>query len=534
MSESVRVIAKYNPATGGLLYEIPFTSDAAIQDAVARAKDAHTAWARLSLKQREKVLRTFFQTLLREADAVARLISQEVGKPLNEAYQTDILTALTGVEHALKRGRHLFRSERRNSLKGLALGRVYTQHRESHGVVALISPWNYPVGTPTAAIAGALLAGNAVVFKPSEKTPMSGDILVRLWQDALLHHGHSPHLVHIVQGDGSVGGLLVNHPDVRFVFFTGSEAVGKRIQVRCAERSIGCSLELGGSDAMVILPSAERYSLDAIVAHAIWGRFTNAGQTCAAIKRLYVPRHLYPFVRELLTAKLLQLRVGDPLKNDTHIGPVIDEPQRAQLEAQLQDAVASSVDVVQASLPIQPAPRQTFMAPALVFDPPLDACVNTEETFGPILPVFAYDDPLQLQRLLNESPYGLGASIFGTPRKAREFARGLQVANVAINDAHMTFYAMPKLGWRGWKASGPGVRMSDEGLLQFVQMKTVGEAPLFGWPFVTKPAWLFSEHGRESQTAKTMVQTFGSGKLRGLMSPRLLAFLWERRSSTRL
>jgi succinate-semialdehyde dehydrogenase / glutarate-semialdehyde dehydrogenase len=528
------VITKYNPANGGLLYEIPFSTPAEIDTAIEAAHYAQQQWSLLPLEKRLAVLKSFCDNVREEAETLAHCVTQEVGKPLTESYQADVLSALGGTQHALARGKHLFKSQMKQSLKGLALGRVYKQLREPKGVVGVISPWNYPLGTPTAALIGALLAGNTVVFKPSEKTPKCGEHLVRLLHDALIQHHCSTHVVQLLQGDGSVGQAMVESPHVQYIFFTGSEGVGKRIQRICVERSIECSLELGGSDAMIILPSIERYSLDAVVSHALWGRFSNAGQTCAAIKRLYIPNALMSMFKELLTAKLLAIRTGNPLEPTTHMGPVIDERQRNQLEEQLQDAKAHGAEWVQAPLGFTPEVHQSYMPPTLVFNPPFDALVNQQEVFGPILPVFGYDNLAEVRDTLNASPYGLGASIFGKPKQAEWLAKQLDVANIAINDLHMTFYAMPQLGWRGWKASGPGVRMSDEGLLQFVRIKTLGKAPLFGVLGLAKPAWLFSRQGHETTSSKALVETLGSGHWLGYLHPKLAKYMLERRSSTRL
>lgn len=527
IEDAPRPISKYNPATGGLLYDVQPTIGPEFESRLEAARRAQIAWKNAPITERARVLKRIHSRLLDEAERFAHIITQEVGKPLPESAQTDIMTALIGTQHAMARGKAIFKPQFKQSLKGLMLGRVYKQLAVPHGVVAIISPWNYPLGTPMPAIAGALMAGNSVAFKPSEKTPRCGEALVEIIREALEACGHSPEIIQLFEGDGRVGEALVNALETRFVFFTGSVAVGQRIQQTCARLNKPCSLELGGSDAMIILPSAERYSLDAITSHALWGRFTNAGQTCSAIKRLYVPRTLLPVVKELLSAKLLQLKTGDPRQPDTHMGPMIDTRQREALRAQVEEAVSQGAALTQKPLDIPPVGEQAFIAPALLTNLPMDARVLNEETFGPALPLLPYDDLAQVVEDVNSLPYGLGASIFGKPKQAEWLAKHLEVANVAINDLHMMFYAMPQLGWRGWKASGPGVRMADEGLMQFCRVQTLGKSVLFGvLPAMNKPPWLFQKGaGLTLEDVMPLVEAMAGPKWWNLFSPQMLSYL---------
>ena len=535
MSVLEKEILKYNPATGALLFQIPFSSTEQIQAGLQRATEAQRHWQQVPLKQRVFVLEKVERLLKLEASNFIRLLSLEVGKPKAEALQSDLFSALMGLQHVITQAPKHLKPQYKNTFKGVMLGRVFKQVRIPYGVVAVISPWNYPLGTPVPAIANALLAGNAVAFKPSEKTPKSGELVARLFQEALLACGHSADLVQLFQGDGSVGQALVEAPETNFVLFTGSEAVGRRIQVQCAMRNIPCSLELGGSDALVVLPSAERYSLDAVVAHALLGRFANAGQTCAAIKKLYVPTALYPIIQELLLAKLAQIRVGNPSDPCTHMGPLIDAIQHQQLTAQLQDAIDQGADVHTGQSVENETTPMSFFSPTVVLNPPSSARICQEEVFGPILPVLLYDDLNQVIEEMNASPYGLGASIFGKPKQAEWLGKQLNVANIGINELHMMFYAFPQVEWRGWKQTGPGVRSGVEGLVQFSQVKTVGKA--FGFsllPFLQKSPFLFGKQANRVEDSVVLLRTIASRKWWRLLSPSLWRFLWTNRGNTKL
>jgi succinate-semialdehyde dehydrogenase/glutarate-semialdehyde dehydrogenase len=528
-------ILKYNPATGALLFQIPFSTHAQVQTGLQHAKEAQHHWQNVSLKQRLFVLEKVERLLKLEAENLVQLVTQEVGKPQAEALQTDLFSALMGLQHVIKEAPKHLKPQYKNTFKGVMLGRVFKQVRMPYGVVAIISPWNYPLGTPIPAMANALLAGNAVAFKPSEKTPKSGELVARLFQDALQACGYSSNLVQLFQGDGTVGQALVEAPETDFVLFTGSEAVGRRIQVQCATRNIPCSLELGGSDALVILPSAERYSLDAVVSHALLGRFANAGQTCAAIKKLYVPSALLPIIQELLLAKLAQIRVGDPINACTHMGPLIDETQHTLLTAQLQDALEKGCTVHSGQSVLNEEPRTSFFSPTVVMNPPASVRICQEEVFGPILPVFAYDDLGQVIEEINASPYGLGASIFGKPKQAEWLGKQLQVANIGINELHMMFYAFPQVEWRGLKHTGPGVRSGVDGLVQFSQVKTFGKAFGFSlFPFLQKSPFLFDKQANHMKDSFVLLRTITSRKWWRMLSPSLLRFLWMNRGDTKL
>lgn len=527
---------KYNPATGEALATYQNPSAEAVETQLQLAQQAQVAWANVPFQQRLQVLKYVEHLLLERADALALTISQEVGKPLAEAYQSDLLSARLALNHAVKQGKRLFQPTPFNWHKGLLFGRAFTKRPVPKGVVAVISPWNYPIGTPMSGLAGAVLAGNAIMFKPSEKTPACGIQLAQLFTDALIANGCSAEVFQLVTGTGVVGKQLVESSRVQAVFFTGSQAVGRSIQTTCAAQNKPCTLELGGSDPLIILPSAAQTSLDVAVSYAIWGRFSNAGQTCAAVKRLLVPQELLPQVQALLLEKLAQLQVGNPVEADTHIGPVIDTQQLIQLQAQLANAQALGATIFQASVRVEnQSIHQTFFPPTILFNVPPESTVLTQEVFGPILPVVPYQTVDEAIAHCNALPYGLTANVFGLPAEAKAVASHLQYAHIGINDVAMCHYPLTAIPWHGWKESGPGVRNADEGLLQFVDMQFVGETIAYDWcVWLRKAPWLFGKQAEGYQGTKALFTTMGGNAWLQLPPVAFLKYLWNSRSNNKL
>jgi acyl-CoA reductase-like NAD-dependent aldehyde dehydrogenase len=529
---------KYNPATGECLGQYENPRPEIVEAQLALAHHAQSAWASHSLKFRTKVLKKVGELLLQRADVLALTISQEVGKPLAEAYQSDLLSASIALNHAIQQGHTVFKPRSCNWHRGLLFGRTFLQRPVPKGVIAVISPWNYPVGTPMSGLAGAFLAGNAIIFKPSEKTPATGAALAQLFFDALRYYNLSTDCFQLIQGTGVVGKQVVESAIVNAVFFTGSEPVGRWIQGECARQNKPCTLELGGSDPLIILPSAASMDLDAIVSFAVWGRFSNAGQTCAAVKRLLVPKTLAQQVQTLLIAKVKQLRVGNPLQTETHMGPMIDTTQLAMLQAQLADAKAVGGTIFQQEgVPKNLVAHQAFFAPTVVWDLPPHANVLTQEVFGSILPIVVYETVAEAIAHCNALPFGLTANLFGEPLEANQVSQQLQYAHIGINDVAMCHYPLAALPWHGWKASGPGVRNGSEGLLQFVEMQLVGETAGFTWmPWLRKAPWLFSKGATSTQGAKALLMGMGgtSASLCQFPSWGLLQSMWRNRANQKL
>jgi acyl-CoA reductase-like NAD-dependent aldehyde dehydrogenase len=421
------------------------------------------------------VLRRFHDLVYERRAEIADVIRRETDKPVAEAMTTEIGVVL---DEALFLSRAVPRAVRAPwfGSGSLALGRKRLRvTHEPYGVVAIIAPWNYPLALACARLLPALATGNAVVFKPSELTPSTGELTRQLLIDA----GIPADVVGLVQGDGTTGAALAAAP-VDKVFFTGSVASGRAVALSCASRLVPCGLELGGSDAAIVLA-------DANPAHAAsglaWGRFSNAGQTCIAPKRVFVEAAVYePFVREL-TRVVLQLRAGAGADETTDVGAMIRPEFRAVLEAQRDDAIARGARVAA----VADAGNAAVFPPTVLVDVPPDARAMREETFGPLMTVIRVADADDAIARANATEFGLSASIWSRDvARAAKLAVRLDCGAVAINDVLVTAGA-PELPHGGVKQSGMGRAHGMEGVTDCMRTKGIISDRFPSW----RQAWWF-------------------------------------------
>ena len=303
--------------------------------------------------------------------------------------------------------------------------------REPYGVVAIISPWNYPFSIPATETLAALVAGNAVVLKPSEFTS-----LVALELKALLHAAGAPRdIFQVVAGDGTTGAALI-HSQIDKLVFTGSVATGKRIAAAAAERLLPVVLELGGKDPMLVLNDVD---IDVASSAAVWAAFVNAGQACLSVERCYVHRSLYEEFLRACVEKTNKLRVGHGLDPQTDVGPMIHERQLQIVEAHVEDAVARGARLLAGGSRL-PALGKNFYRPTVLADVTHEMRIMREETFGPVLPVMAFDSDEEAVRLANDSEFGLAASVWTrSGERGERLARRIQAGTVMVNDVISCF-----------------------------------------------------------------------------------------------
>lgn len=527
-----RTFTKQQPYTEAVLYERPVSSAADVEEAVDTAAKYASRMRSITPDIKAKALAYTAEYLLKEADNLAVLISDEVGKPLNEAYSADLLTAVTLLKYYARTGAELLKPQSLTSLRDLLLGQTYTLRYQPHGVVGVITPWNYPLGTPTSHIAAALLAGNTVVFKPSELTTASGEKLAHAFHVGLRMAGVPHEVLQVVLGDGETGKALVEHPKVRHVGFTGSEKVGRSIWKACTEKHIECTLELGGSDPVIVLGCAKN-DLEAIASYITWGRLTNAGQTCAAVKRVLVHKSLVRRLESLLVEKWKTLRLGDPLYPETQLGPVISRQQQQTVLQQIQAAKDAGDTVIwqQTTLP----ETGYFVPPTLVQVADSDSPLWQKEAFGPVLSFLTFETEDEAIELANKSIYGLTASIFGSPRRARKLSAHINVGEVAVNGLGMAHYTAPQVPWLGRKASGPGVRNGREGLLAWAQPQVLSRnwvKRLTGR--LLKPPYLFAQKPSVKLSKFPLRQMSDPSGLRCLFSLTVAKWLGQQSPGSRL
>lgn len=459
-----RKFSSVNPASGEILREFESAGDADVRAALARARSAQPAWNQIGAERRADILRKFQRHLHERKTEVARVITREAGKPVGEALLTEVLVVLDSARFCIQHAPAFLRQQpvpHGNLAMKTKRGHIL---RLPYGVVGIISPWNYPFSIPATEALSALVTGNAVVLKPSEFTSSTALELASLLHEA----GVPDDVLQVVIGDGSTGAALVN-AEIDKLIFTGSVATGKRIAQTAAMRLLPVVLELGGKDSMLVLEDAD---VDVASSGAVWGAFMNAGQACLSVERCYVQRRLYePFV-DACVRKAKQLRVGNGLNPETDVGPMIHERQLQIVESQVEDAVASGARILAGGTRIT-ALGPNFYAPTVLVDVNHDMRMMREETFGPVLPIMAFDTEDEAIRLANDSDYGLGASVWTRNRARGEaVASQIQAGTVMVNDC-LSCFGISEALHGGVKASGLGRTHGHFGLEEMVRVKYV-------------------------------------------------------------
>jgi acyl-CoA reductase-like NAD-dependent aldehyde dehydrogenase len=513
-----------NPATGKAFARVGLLDAEQAQAAIGAAQAAFPAWSRTSFHERARHLDRLRQAIVDDADAIARLVEREQGKPAAEAYAAELLPSLDALKHLAHHAEDLLRDD---ALEGQQILLSHKQARLVYapiGVVLAITPWNYPWGLALPVVATALAAGNTVVLKPSPATTLVGLRIGELARRAGLPDG----VVNVIAVEDGVAPRLVEDPRVGKIVFTGSVATGKKVMAGAAKNLTPVVLELGGKDPAIVCRDAD---LDRAARGVVWGAFLNAGQTCASIERVYVERSVAaPFVR-LVLEETAQVRTGDPGKGPVEVGSLTLERQRRVVEDHVQDAVAKGARVLTGGHAVE-GPG-SFYPPTVLVDVDHTMTVMREETFGPVLPIMIVDSLDEAIRLANDSPYGLTAS--GWTRSgetARRLQSELAAGIVTIND-HASSFGEPTAPWGGVKWSGIGRTHGLPGLREMVQPKYVSldrgrGAELWWYPYGEDLDSLMAT------AATALYSTSRWSRLRGQL--RLLGFprLWRRFGAWRL
>ncbi|HSN16880.1 MAG TPA: aldehyde dehydrogenase family protein [Gammaproteobacteria bacterium] len=445
MAAESKITLTRDPSTGEIIARTPELDAPAVRAAIRRARAAQPGWAALPLKERRRYMAAMRAALVEYLDNPALVITACVGKPWVEALATEVMPTVIGSRWYERNAAKHLRPRRLPLGSVLFFNKRSVVHRLPYGVVGIISPWNYPFGIPMHEIVPALLAGNAVVFKTSPETLPVGEEIAQLFRQARLPDGVFQHL----NVDGPLCGEVFLEADgVDKLFFTGSVRVGKELMAKAAGNLKPLSLELGGKDAMIVCADAD---LERAANGAAWAGFTNAGQTCAGVERLYVHHAVYGPFMALLKQKVEALRMGTRYD----VGAICTDRQVETVRQHYDEALAAGASVfAQATRPA--GLNEHFMPPTVLTGVDHSMKVMREETFGPILGVMQVQDDEEALRLANDSSYGLTGSVWTRDlRKGKRLALRLHAGAVMLND-HLLSHGLTETPWGGPKHSGLG------------------------------------------------------------------------------
>lgn len=451
-----------NPATGEAVDTVPRGTAEDAREAIDVAEAAFADWSEWTQAKRADVLRRAVVLFRQNEKELAALLTKEQGKPLREA-----ILEIRRFAHTIEYYAGLGKNIRGGYVPQIDENRYGLIIKRPLGVVGAIVPWNFPVSLMGNKIGPALLCGNTMVIKPAETTPLTDLRVIGLFLEAGLPAG----VLNVVTGQGSVvGEEIVTNPKVRKIGFTGSTEVGRRVMASAASTIKRVTLELGGSDPMIVCDDAD---IDEAVKAAAVGRFFNCGQACLAIKRLYLFDSVAEEFTEKLAVRVKKLRVGNGLAEGTMIGPLHSETQRDEIESQVQDAIDRGARVLAGGdrLRGEGFDNGHFYAPTLLADVPEDARVATEEVFGPALPIFRVGSLEEAIEKANDSIFGLGSSVWTNDlNRATRAAERIEAGYTWINSAQIIYDELP---FGGFKQSGYGKEHGIEALDYYTETKSV-------------------------------------------------------------
>lgn len=444
-----------NPATGELLGKAPVSNSSHVEAAVASAKEAQTAWAAKSDEERKKILMEVAKVLSQNTDYLAKWITQEQGKPMagpGSMFEMQACVGWTQVPASLDLPVEVvFEDEARRD----------EMHRRPIGVIGAIAPWNWPLMIAIWQIIPALRAGNTVVVKPSEYTPLGTLEMVRLMNTVL-----PPGVLNSISGSGEVGAMLVENPNVDKIMFTGSSSTAKKIIESSGGNMTRLTLECGGNDPAIVLPGTE---ISSKAGDLFWGAFINMGQTCACAKRLYVHEDDYDNVVAALKAVADQIPMGNGLEEGILLGPIQNQMQFNKVNDLVEDAKSNGATIIRGGTPME-GPGY-FYPITLIGDVDNGNRIVDEEQFGPVLPIIKYKTVAEAIQKANDTQTGLGGSVWGDDlEQAAKVASKIETGTVWINQ-HGAIHPMVPFG--GIKDSGYGVEFGVEGLKSVTQPQVI-------------------------------------------------------------
>jgi acyl-CoA reductase-like NAD-dependent aldehyde dehydrogenase len=452
-----------NPATGEVIARVPDLSAAQVAELARKGRAAQAAWEALGFEGRGRVLLRAQKWLLDNAERVIETIVSETGKTWEDAQLAEISYGANALGFWAKNAEKYLGDERVRSASVMLKGKKLILRHRPLGLIGVIGPWNYPLTNSFGDCLPALMAGNAVILKPSEVTPLTSQLM----HEMLRACGIPEDVFQVATGRGETGSALVDEVDM--IMFTGSTATGKRVMAKAAETLTPVSLELGGKDPMIVLSDAD---LERAANVAVYASMQNSGQTCISIERVYVEEPVYDEFVAKVTEKARALRQGAPAgPGSVEIGAITFPKQMDIIESHVNDALAKGAKAVVGGK--RAGGPGDFFEPTVLVDVDHSMAAMTEETFGPTLPIMKVSDAEEAIRLANDSPYGLSGSVFSKDAgRGEQVARRLESGAVCVNDALMNYSAL-ELPMGGAKASGLGSRHGAGGIRKYCQQQAI-------------------------------------------------------------
>jgi acyl-CoA reductase-like NAD-dependent aldehyde dehydrogenase len=478
-----------NPATGEIIAHVPDMSAEQVAEMAARGRAAQPEWEAYGLDGRARILLRAQKWVMDNANRVVATICSETGKTFEDAELAEIGYAGNAFGFWAKQGPEYLADERVKSSQVLVKGKKLINRYRPLGLIGVIGPWNYPLTNSFGDCIPALMAGNSVILKPSEVTPLTSMLMA----EGLRECGLPENVLQIATGRGGTGAALIEHVDM--IMFTGSTKTGMKVAETAARRLIPASLELGGKDPMLVLADAD---VERAANYATYFAMQNAGQTCISIERVYVEEPVYDEFVAKVSEKVRELRVGKPEgPGSVEVGAITFPPQMETIKDHVADAIQKGARVLVGGHEAPGAGR--FFEPTVLVDVDHTMKCMTEETFGPTLPIMKVADTDEAVRLANDSPYGLGASVFSRDTERGEaVARRLESGAANVNDA-MINYTVLELPMGGAKASGLGSRHGAGGIRKYCSQQAIVVTPklamkkeLFMYPYKSRTSKLLA------------------------------------------
>lgn len=457
-------IAVENPATGEVVAHVPDRSPDEVRDMVARARAAQPAWEAMGFTGRAQVFLRMQKWILDHSQELMNTIVSETGKTFEDAFGAEVGYAAAAFGFWAKNAEPYLAPEKIKEGSPMIPGRRMEVRFRPLGVIGVIGPWNYPFTNSIGDALPALMAGNSVVLKPSEVTPLTSLLIEKAFQEC----GLPDDVLIVATGRGETGAALIDEVDM--IMFTGSTATGKKVMAKASETLTPVSLELGGKDAMIVLDDA---NLERASNAAAYFSMFNGGQTCISIERVYVEEGVYDEFVAKVVEKVKALRQGDPSggPGTVEVGAITFAKQLDIIDSHVRDAVAKGAKALTGGH--QGSGKGRFYEPTVLVDVDHSMEAMTEETFGPTLPIMKVKDAEEALRLVNDSPYGLAASVFtGDTKRGEQIARRIEAGAVCVNDALVNYFALA-LPMGGWKTSGIGQRHGKGGIRKYCRQQSI-------------------------------------------------------------